>query len=140
MTVLGIVGSIVFIPGARYVRQVSVQEATAAFTSVQSLTRSTALQFAHGAELRIDANAGTYWIVADTDSGSGVDTISTVRSTDRVSLISADSILCYDGRGLPAAGTSFTGSPCGGPAAVVILAAGGVADTVRISATGRIIR
>jgi len=140
MTVLGIAGGIAFLPGVRYVRQMSVKESVAAFTAVQSLTRSAALQFAGGAELHIDASADRYWIIADTSSAAGVDTISTVRSTGEVDLFSTDSILCYDSRSLPATGASFAGSTCGGPAAVVILAGAGMADTIRISAMGRIER
>lgn len=140
MTVLGIAGGMAFIPGVRYVREMSVKESVAAFTAVQSLTRSTALQFAGGAELHIDASANRYWIVADTSSGAGVDTISTVRGTGDVNLISTDSILCYDTRSLPATGASFTGSACGGPTATVVLASSGTSDTVRISAMGRIER
>lgn len=139
MTVLAIAGTVAFIPGVRYVRQMSVKKSVASFTAVQSLARSAALQFA-GAELHIDAAENRYWIVADTSAAAGVDTISTVRGTGDVDLSSTDSILCYDARSLPATGASFNGSACGGPAVAVVLAAAGTVDTVRISAMGRIER
>ena len=117
----------------------AVRGSVTAFMSAHSLTRATAIREGGVAELHIDATNDRFWIEVDTTlAGSGVmDTIGAVVDVggQGVTLSSTQSLLCFDGRGMPSAA-----SGCATTAAAISFQYETVADTISITSLGKILR
>ena len=117
----------------------ALRGAVNAFMSAHSLARTTALREGGVAELHIDPTNDLFWVEVDTSlAGSGVmDTVGFVIDVgdENVDLGSTQTLLCFDVRGLPALVTG-----CATSAAQITLTRDGVADTIRTTALGKILR
>ncbi len=119
-------------------RQTASQGAVDEFVSTHTLARSAAVRYGRTAELRIDATTARFWVEVDTSSAGGVkDTVGMVKMLESigVELTSDRSVLCFDSRGLPT-----TRGSCEAADATLVFSAPGRADTVRITALGRVLR
>jgi prepilin-type N-terminal cleavage/methylation domain-containing protein len=115
----------------------SVHSASDQFVLAHSLARSSAIRFGRVSELHIDTLASRFWVEVDTN-GSGVhDTIGFLRNLtgDRVVTRSNRTLLCFDPRGL--ASTSGT---CQAGDAQVVFTRASMADTVRVTTLGKVLR
>jgi prepilin-type N-terminal cleavage/methylation domain-containing protein len=109
------------------------------FVLTHSLTRSTALRYGRVAQLHIDAPGKRFWIDVDT-SANGIGqraTIAFVRdvSGNGLQMTSSRSLLCFDARGI----ASTMGS-CEPGDAQVVFTDGSMADTVKTTALGKVLR
>lgn len=101
-----------------------------------SLARATAVRFGRLTVLRLDASEDRLWIEADTSvSGGAVDTIGFYSFAGELAtdLQSNRSSLCFNGRGI---GTTSTACPQAG--ALIVVSLGGEADSVLVTALGRV--
>jgi prepilin-type N-terminal cleavage/methylation domain-containing protein len=101
-----------------------------------SLARATALRFGRLTVLRLDASEDRLWIEADTSvSGGALDTIGFYSFAGELAtdLQSNRSSLCFNGRGI---GTTSTACPQAG--ALIVVSLGGEADSVLVTALGRV--
>lgn len=102
-----------------------------------SLARATAMRFGRPTVLRLDASEDRLWIEADTSvSGGAVDTIGFYSFAGDLAtdLQSNRSGLCFNGRGI---GT--TGTACPQAGALIVLSLGSEADSVWVTALGRVL-
>ena len=110
-----------------------------AFMSAHSLARTTALRQGGVAELHIDPTHDRFWVEVDTSLAGGglTDTVGFVIdvSDERVDLGSNQTLLCFDARGLPASDTG-----CATSATEITFTRDGVADTIRTTVLGKILR
>lgn len=109
------------------------------FVLTHSLTRSTALRYGRVAQLHIDAPGKRFWIDVDT-SANGIGqraTIAFVRdvSGNGLQMASSRALLCFDARGI----ASTVGS-CEPGDAQVVFTDGSMADTVKTTALGKVLR
>jgi len=109
------------------------------FVLTHSLTRSTALRYGRVAQLHIDAPGKRFWIDVDT-SANGIGqraTIAFVRdvSGNGLQMTSSRALLCFDARGI----ASTVGS-CEPGDAQIVFADGMMADTVKTTALGKVLR
>ena len=109
------------------------------FRATHALARSIAIRNGRVTELRMDATNGRFWVEIDTSAARiGVtDTIGVVKdvSVNNVTMTSTHSYVCFDGRGL--ATTAFN---CPSGAATVVFSRGARADTVDLTALGKVLR
>jgi prepilin-type N-terminal cleavage/methylation domain-containing protein len=124
---------------ARVRTSAALQNARHAVVSTLALARATAIRYGRPVVVRVDPAADRLWIEADTTvsgGGAAADTVRTLYLSDewRVDLESDRAAICFDGRGL---GT--TAAECPLPGATLVLAREGRADTVRVSAVGRVV-
>ncbi len=117
----------------------AVRGAVTAFMSAHSLTRAIAIREGGVAELHINATNDLFWIEVDTTlAGSGVmDTIGFVidLGDQGVTLSSTESVLCFEGRGMPS-----SASGCATTGATISFAFENVVDTILTTALGKILR
>ncbi|HJQ53108.1 MAG TPA: prepilin-type N-terminal cleavage/methylation domain-containing protein [Gemmatimonadaceae bacterium] len=109
------------------------------FVLTHSLTRSTALRYGRVAQLHIDAPGKRFWIDVDT-SANGIGqraTIAFVRdvSGNGLQMTSTRALLCFDARGI----ASTVGS-CESGDAQVVFTDGSMADTVKTTTLGKVLR
>lgn len=134
--IIGLVAGIVFLPASGAFREITLDGDMRTLSQAHERARTAAIQHGSVSEFHIDAAQGRFWI--QVPRGIGVDTVGAVYRVDpSVSFIASDTLLCYDARGYPAAGTTSTGSSCDGPDAVIVLTVSGLSDTLRINALGR---
>ncbi len=116
----------------------AVHNAKYVVVSNLSLARATAMRFGRPAVVRFDSYRERIWIEVDTTvAGSGV--VDSLGYFDlahdlQVNLESNRSSLCFDGRGV---GTTTANCPEAG--AIIVVSLAGKADTVLVSATGRVV-
>ncbi len=141
MTVLvlaGLAGAIAGPPLASTYERTATRAARDQFVSTHSLARSMAVRYGRVAELHIDAAGARFWVEVDTSSIGGMNARVGVRkdlSAAKVLLTSDRSMLCFDVRGLPTARGA-----CEAADATLIFSVEGKADTVKISALGKVLR
>ncbi len=139
VTFVSVLAGITFPRIADVQTRFAVRGAITAFMSAHSLTRATAIREGTVAELHIDATNDRFWIEVDTTlAGTGVmDTIGLIIDVggQGVTLASTQSMLCFDGRGLPS-----SASGCATTAAGVSFTYENVTDTIVISALGKLLR
>ena len=137
--IVGIMAGITFPRIGGVQTRFAVRGAVTEFMSAHSLTRATALRQGGVAELHIDATNDRFWVEVDTSvARSGVmDTVGFIvdLSTERVGLTSTETVLCFDGRGLPS-----TAAGCATSGATVSFTREDIADTIRTTALGKILR
>lgn len=120
----------------------AVKFAADRFARAHSLARATGIRMGRMGELHINAGTGRFWVESDT-SGTGVqDTIGIVSdlSVEAVTMTSARTLLCFDGRGLPDIRVTNAGGTCEPANATIVFSRSGQADTVEITALGKVIR
>ncbi len=108
------------------------------FVTTHSLARSMAVRYGRVAELHIDAAGARFWVEVDTSSIGGMNArvgVTKDLSAAKVLLTSDRSILCFDIRGLPT-----TRGACEAADATLTFSVEGKADTVKISALGKVLR
>ena len=139
VALVGLLAGIVFPRIADIQSRFAVRGATMAFMSNHSLTRATAIREGRVAELHIDATNDRFWVEVDTTlAGSGgMDTIGRVVDVgaEGVTLTSTQTLLCFDGRGMPSAA-----SGCATAGATISFTYETNADTIRITTLGKILR
>ncbi len=141
MTVLvlaGLAGAIAAPPLASTYERTATRTARDQFVSTHSLARSMAVRYGRIGELHIDAANARFWVEVDTSSISGMKArvgVTKDLSASKVILTSDRSILCFDVRGLPT-----TRGACETADATIIFSVEGKADTVKITALGKILR
>lgn len=128
----------IFIPAlGRTEPRKSVSAAKSAFASLHATARATAIQYGRTTRIRVQAPS-RIWIAVTTSAGTS-DTVGDVlyldRSFNRVTVTSDRATLCYGPRGLP-----VQTAGCDPPSATLIFTKNAAADTVRISAAGRLLR
>ncbi len=116
----------------------AVHNAKYVVVSNLSLARATAMRFGRPSVVRLDSFRERIWIEVDTTvAGTGVvDSLAyfDLANDLQVNLESNRSSLCFDGRGV---GTTTADCPEGG--AIIVLSLAGRADTVVVSALGRVV-
>ena len=139
VSLVGLLAGIVFPRIADVQSRFAVRGATMAFMSNYSLTRATAIREGRVAELHIDATNDRFWVEVDTTlAGSGtMDTVGLVVDVggEGVTLTSTQSLLCFDGRGMPSAA-----SGCATGGATITVGYDTEADTIQITTLGKILR
>ena len=94
-------------------------------------------------ELHVDTANNRYWVEVDT-SGIGVtDTVGVVRDLaelEGVNISSNQSLVCFDGRGLPNLMENTRGDQCESPNGFVIFTLRAEVDSLEITALGKVIR
>ncbi len=139
ITFVGLLAGITFPRIADVQSRFAVRGAITTFMSAHSLTRATAIREGGVAELHIDATNDRFWVEVDTTlAGSGVmDTIGTVvdLGAQGVTLSSTQSLLCFDGRGMPR-----SDSGCATAGATIAFTYDSQADTILTTALGKILR
>ncbi|MGD2154150.1 MAG: GspH/FimT family pseudopilin [Gemmatimonadales bacterium] len=119
-------------------RRTAGRAAVDEFVSTHTLARSAAVRYGRTAELHIDASNARFWVEVDTASAGGVkDTVGVVKYLDSMGVgVSSDrAVLCFDSRGLPT-----TRGSCEAADATLVFSSPGEADTVQITALGRVLR
>lgn len=142
LMVLAVIGIVAAMGGPRI--SAALQRRTTAsvadqFVLTHSLTRSTALRYGRVAQLHIDAPGKRFWIDVDT-SANGIGqraTIAFVRdvSGNGLQMTSTRTLVCFDARGI----ASTVGS-CESGDAQVVFTDGSMADTVKTTALGKVLR
>lgn len=142
IVLIGVIAGFAVTPMAEYYRNRAVRGAADQFVAAHSLARSTAVRFGRLGELHIQSSSARFWVEVDTSTTAARDTIGPVRdpAPTALAMSSTDSLLCFDARGLPSNRNTSQAIPCGGPAATVIFSLDGYADTVIISALGKVMR
>ena len=145
MEVIIVVGFIALLAGVAFPRIADIQSSFAvrgarmAFISNYAMTRSIAIREGGVAELHIDATNDRFWVEVDTTlAGSGVmDTIGSVVDigAEGVTLSSTQSLLCFDGRGMPSLATG-----CATAGATIAFTYENEADTILTTTLGKILR
>ncbi len=141
MTVLvlaGLAGAIAAPPLASTYERTATRTARDQFVSTHALARSMAVRYGRIGELHIDAANARFWVEVDTSSISGMHArvgVTKDLSASKVLLTSDRSIVCFDVRGLPT-----TRGACETADATIIFSVEGKADTVKITARGKILR
>ncbi|MDX1578002.1 MAG: GspH/FimT family pseudopilin [Gemmatimonadota bacterium] len=117
-------------------RQRTLELATDRFVAAHTLARSSAMQHGRVAELRVDAEAGRFWVSIDT-AGTGVpDTVGEVQTIEEgVRITSTVEVLCFD----PEGGRVATG-PCAADDASLDFESDGARRTVRVHRSGEVDR
>lgn len=142
LMVLSVIGIVAAMGGPKI--SAALQRRTTAsvadqFVLTHSLTRSTALRYGRVAQLHIDAPGKRFWIDVDT-SANGIGqraTIAFVRdvSGNGLQMASTRTLLCFDARGI----ASTVGS-CESGDAQVVFTDGSMADTVKTTTLGKVLR
>ena len=145
MEVIIVVSFVALLAGVAFPRIADVQTrfavrgAVTAFMSAYSLTRATAIREGGVAELHIDASNDRFWIEVDTTlAGSGGrDTIGFVVDVGGkgVTLSSTQSLLCFEGRGMPSSATG-----CATTGATISFTYDNAGDTILTTTLGKILR
>lgn len=111
------------------------------FITAHRLARATAVRYGRLAELHIEASTGRLWVEVDTSQAGVQDTIGTRDLADGALSVSSNrTLLCFDARGLPTTRQTTQGETCEGPDARLIFTVGDRADTVDITALGKVLR
>lgn len=116
----------------------SARGAVDEFVTTHELARSTAVRYGRVARLRIDAAGGRFWAEVDTgQTGSGRRVIGGVKRVGDVGLrmTSDRSTICFDSRGL-----ATRREACESADVTVIFSAPNWADTVEVTALGKVLR
>ncbi len=141
MTVLvlaGLAGAIATPPLASTHKRTATRAARDQFVSTHSLAGSMALRYGRVAELHIDAAGARVWVEVDTSSIGGMNArvgVTKDLNEAKVLLTSDRYMLCFDVRGLPT-----TRGACEAADATIIFSVQGKADTVKITALGKVLR
>ena len=141
MTVLVLAGLGVAIaapPLASTYERTASRTARDQFVSTHSLARSMAVRYGRVAELHIDASGARFWVEVDTSSIGGMNArvgVTKDLNAAKVLLTSDRSMLCFDVRGLPT-----TRGACEAADATLTFSVEGKADTVKITALGKVLR
>ena len=120
-------------------RRRTVQAAGDQFTTAHALARATAIRYGRVAQLHIDPAARRFWIEADT-SADDIGQRATVwyertLADPGVQMSSDRTVLCFDARGL-----ANDVAPCQAGDAEVVFNTIDVADTVRTTVLGKVLR
>ena len=136
---VGLLAGITFPRIADVQSRFAVRGARMAFISNYAMSRSIAIREGAVAELHIDATNDRFWVEVDTTlAGSGVmDTIGSVVDigAEGVTLSSTQSLLCFDGRGMPSLATG-----CATAGATISFTYDTAADTILTTTLGKILR
>ena len=139
MSFIGLLAAIVFPRIADLQGRFAVRGASMAFMGKYSLTRATAIREGGVAELHIDATNDLFWVEVDTTlAGTGVmDTIGSIVDigAEGVTLSSTQSLICFDGRGMPSLATG-----CATTGATISFTYDTRADTLVTTTLGKILR
>lgn len=141
LVIVGLLAAIAIRPVGDEFRRSATRTAVDQFTTVHRLARSTAVRYGRLAELHIEASTGRLWVEVDTSQAGVQDTTGMRDLVDGpMSMSSNRSLLCFDARGLPTTRQTTQGESCDGPDAEVIFTLGDEADTVQITALGKVLR
>lgn len=139
VTFVSVLAGIAFPRIADVQTRFAVRGAVTAFMSAHSLARATAIREGTVAELHVDAANDVFWIEVDTTlAGSGVmDTIGLVTDvgSQGVTLTSTESLLCFEGRGMPS-----SASGCATTGVTISFGYEAAVDTISITSLGKILR
>lgn len=114
----------------------SVTSARNAFASLHATARASAIQYGRTTRLQI-SSPSRVWVEV-TNSAGGIDTLGRMLHLDlefNKVLVSPSRTLCYGPRGLP-----VQPAGCNAPAVTIVFSKSNVADSVIISAAGRLRR
>ncbi len=120
-----------------------VRMAADQFASAHRLARSTGIQHGGMSEFHVDTVNNRYWIEVDTSSTGVTDTIGVVRdmtTQDNVDIVSARTLVCFDGRGLPSLNKNSRGDTCEPPNGFVIFSLRGEVDSLEVTGLGKVVR
>ena len=109
-----------------------VTETTVAISTMHARAKLAAIQRGRVARLKMKASNNTMWVVATTASGTGLDTLGSVEDLYNrfgVTFTTTRDSLVFTPRGL---GTESSGT-------TIIITKGTAADTITISAAGRLV-
>jgi prepilin-type N-terminal cleavage/methylation domain-containing protein len=141
LVIIGLIAAISIRSLAPTFRRSATRAASDQFITAHRLARSTAVRYGRLAEFHIEASSGRFWIEVDTSAAGVQDTIGMRDVTDGpLAMTSNRSLLCFDARGLPATRQTTQGENCEGPDAQLIFAIDSRADTVVITALGKVLR
>jgi type IV fimbrial biogenesis protein FimT len=139
MSLLAVVAGIGVPRLSAALRRRTMSTAADQFAAAHSLARATAVRYSRVAQLHVDASAKRFWVDADTSANeiSQRSIIWYVRdfSETGLTMSSTRSLLCFDARGM----VSTAGS-CEPGDATVIFSESDKADTVTITALGKVLR
>ena len=140
MSILAVLSAIGAPTLSESVRKRTTAGAADQFVAAHSLARATAVRFGRTAELRISPSDKKFWIEVDT-SATGINqrailwTTRKIEKSTGLTMNSTRTRLCFDARGL-----ARTSSTCEGGDAQVIFSMAGVADTVKTTVLGKVLR
>jgi type IV fimbrial biogenesis protein FimT len=139
MSLLAVVAGIGVPRLSAALRRRTTSTAADQFAAAHSLARATAVRYSRVAQLHVDTTAKRFWVDADTSANeiSQRSIIWYVRdfSETGLTMSSTRSLLCFDARGM----VSTAGS-CEPGDATVIFSESDKADTVTITALGKVLR
>lgn len=141
LAIVGVIAQVTYPQISKIQSRYAVRGAVASFMSAYSMARAAAVRQSGGVELHINVTDDAFWVEVDTAT-VGVSTMDTLGfvlnlADSRIDLKSTQSLLCFDGRGFPSAAAG-----CAPGAALVAFESlsGQAADTIRITALGKILR
>ena len=138
-TVLGALAAVAIPRFASQRTQLAVRNAVDEFRSTHALARAVAIREGRTSRLRIDVSQSRFWIEIDTTAAytGALDTIGPIRdlSTERITISSSRSLLCFDARGLA---TPIKTCPPGD--ATLVFTLENEADTVQTTVLGKLLR
>jgi prepilin-type N-terminal cleavage/methylation domain-containing protein len=139
LTVIGIVAATAGPKVSAALQRRTTASAADQFVLIHSLTRSTALRYGRVAQLHVDVAGQRYWTDVDT-SANGIGqrgTIGNIRyiSDNGLRMASNRALICFDARGI-----ASTNGSCEPGDAKVSFSSGLVADTVRTTVLGKVLR
>jgi len=109
-----------------------VTESAVVISSMHARAKLAAIQRGRVTRLKMNASQSTMWVTASKTSGSGVDTVGNVENlSDRfgITFTTTRDSLTFTPRGI---GTESSGT-------TIVIAKGSAADTITISAAGRLV-
>lgn len=119
-----------------YIRKSSdrggVTEAVVAISSMHARAKLASIQRGRITRLKMNTSANTMWVVANKASGTGIDTVGKVEDLNSrfgITFTTSKDSLVFTPRGI---GTETSGT-------TIIVTKGSAADTVTISAAGRLV-
>ena len=139
ISIVSVLAGITFPRMADVRTRFALRGAVTAFMSAHSMARAEAIRQGGVVELHLDSTNDLFWVEVDTTvAGSGVmDTIGFVidLADQRIALSSTETVLCFDGRGL-----ASSASGCATSGATIAFTSETAADTIQITALGKMRR
>jgi Tfp pilus assembly protein FimT len=140
LTIFGLVAAFALPSFIQAVRRQNTIAAADMFAREHELARSTAVRYGRVARLHIDAANGQFWVDVDSSAaGVGVRAvIGPIRSVadQGVTFTSADTLMCFDPRGLP----STANAACQGQTGTLVFSLAGRSDSAAVTVLGKVLR
>jgi Tfp pilus assembly protein FimT len=135
MLIVSLMMSVTLTSARSFRHRAEVRGSADRYVAKHALARAVAVRSGRTTLLQVDTAGRRMWLEVQR-TATARDTVGVMDYFDnRLTLRSDRAVLCFDGRGLAKSGGS-----CDAPNATVIFTLAGRADTVRVSAVGRIVR